>query len=158
MANLNFYDFFELSTLKAINSALDPTLESIWRMRCRSYSQQFHTPLHEVYNLDPMDVLLALAEERYTPSVAADEPEELLDILCKMKDPNYRKISQEETEDLVDAVLNKEIARANKRKAPTQEIIKAAVREDEARPKSGGMDFGSLEAMEAKAENNKEGF
>jgi hypothetical protein len=157
--NFDFYSLFELSQIKAIQSALDPSLDSIWRMRCRDYSVKFHTPLHTVINdLDPIFVLQQLNEDRYHPSVVEEELEELLETIYKIKDPTHSKMSDQETEDLVDAVLNREIQRLAKKKAPTQETIKAEIKQAESKPKSGGMTFGDLEKMESKAEVNKAGF
>jgi uncharacterized protein YejL (UPF0352 family) len=154
----DFYSLFELAQIRAINLAIEPSLESIWRMKLREYSQKFFTPLHEVQELDPLFVLQALNEERYHPSIVDEELEELLDTLNKMKDPKYSRISKEDLENLVDNVLNKEIARAAKKKAPTPETIQAEVKAAESNPKSGKMAFGDLEKLEAVSEANKAGF
>lgn len=155
---IDFYSLFELSQIKAISFAIDPTIESVWRIRCREYSQKFFTPLHVVMNeLDPLMVLQALYEEKYNPSIVDEELEELLDILNKIKDPSYSRMSKEELEDLVDAVLNKEIVRASKKKNPTQETIQQEVKAADT-PKSGSMSFGDLEKIDAKSETNKSGF
>lgn len=160
---LDFYSLFELAEIKAINVALQPSLESVWRMKCREYSIMFHTPLHVVMNdLDPQLVLQALNEERYTPRIADEELEEFTEILYKIKDPKYSRISKQDMEDMVDAVLNREIARAERKKkaAPTQQTIQAELREEavKPKPKSGGMDFGSLEKIDSDSEANGPGF
>jgi hypothetical protein len=156
---ISYYDILELAQLRAIQSAFEPSADSIFRIKCRQYSERFHTPLHVVMNeLDPGLVLQALFEEQFPPSCIEEEGEEILDKLYTIKDPSYRRITQEETENLVDNVLNREIARLAKKKRPTQETIQAAVKEAEAKPKSGGMSFGDLEKMETKAEANKKGF
>ena len=158
---INFYSLFELCELRAINAALDPTPESVWRIRCRQYSQMYHTPLHVVMNeLDPTMVLQALYEDKYHPSVVEQECEDLLEKLYLIKDPTYSRMSKEDEEAMVDAVLNREIARAAKKRRPTQETIQADIKKAESKPlpKSGGMDFGNLEEIDGKAEANKEGF
>src|ERR1035437_5601595 len=155
---LDFYSLFELAQLKAINSALEPSLESIYRMKCREYSVKYHTALHLVYGLNPMDVLQALYEEQYPPSIVEEECEELLDRLYSMKDPSYSRMTQEETEELVDQVLNKELARAKKKKPITQETIQSEIKADAIKPKSGSMSFGDLEKQDAATESNKSGF
>ena len=127
-------------------------------MRCRDYSVKFSTPLHIVVDLDPMFVLQALYESQYPPSIVEEELEELLDILNKIKDPSYKRVSQQDTEDLVDAVLNKELARAAKKKSPTQESIRSEIIANQAKPKSGSMNFGELEKLESQSEANKSGF
>ena len=157
----DFYDQLELAQLKAIHSALEPSADSIWRIKCRVYSEKYHTPLDRVMNeLDPNLVLQALFEDQFPPSIVEEEAEDLLDRLYTIKDPSYRRISQEETENLVDSVLNREISRMakSKKKAPTPQTIQEAVKEAEAKPKSGGMKFEDLEKMEARAESNKAGF
>ena len=156
---IDLYSLFELAELRAIHAAIEPTMESIWRAKCRSYSLTYHTPLHVVMNeLDPLHVLQTLNEEKYSPREIMEEPQEILEILYKMRDPNYVIVSQEETEALVDSVMNKELARAKKKKAPTQQEIQSQVKAAEAKPKSGVLDFGNLEQMESQAESNKAGF
>src|ERR1700676_3956774 len=99
---MDFYLLFELGQLKAIHLALEPSLESLWRIKCRDYSQIFHTPLHVVMNdLHPIMVLQALYETQYPPSIVNEELEELMDTLQKIKDPTYSRMTQQETEDLV---------------------------------------------------------
>ena len=160
---MDLYTLCEIAQLRAIHSAIDPSSESIYRLKCRQYSIMFHTPLHIVLDeLDPLQVLTALYEEQYHPSIVEEECEELLDKLYTMKDPTYSRMSKEETEALVDAVINKEIERAKKKKRPTQETIQKDIKVAETtlpqKPKSGSMSFGSLEKLEAQSEANKAGF
>jgi len=158
---VNFYSLFEYCELKAIDACLDPTPDSIWRIRCRQYSEKFYTPLHVVMNeLDPIMVLQALYEDKYHPSIVEQEAEDLLEKLYLIKDPTYRRVSREEEEAMVDAVLNREIARAAKKKPPTQQTIQEDIKKAEKKslPKSGGMDFGNLEKIDSEAEASKSGF
>lgn len=156
---MDFYQLAELCQIKAIHAAIEPSFDSIFRIKCRQYSERFHTPLHIVVNeLDPIFVLQNLYEVEYPPSIVDEELEELLDILQKIKDPKYSRMTAEETEELVDAVLNREIERAKKKKAPTQETIKSEIKASEVKPKSGGMKFNDLETMESNAEANRGGF
>ena len=157
---MNFYDFFELCRLRAIGLAIDPTVESIYRMRCREYSEKFNTPLHVVETeLDPMFVLQHLYEMQYSPRIVDEELNEILEQLYKIKDPDYVSISKEELEDLVDNVLNKEIKRLGKKKRPTQETIATEIKKAETqKPKSGSMSFGDLEKMDENVESHKINF
>lgn len=160
---IDFYSLLELSQLKAIHAALEPSIDSVYRMKCREYSIKFNTPLHIVVNeLDPLFILQALYEEQYTPSIIEEEIEEILDRLYTIKDPTYSRMSKEETESLVDAVLNKEISRLSKKKSPTQETIQSEIKSAEVeklnKPKSGGLNFSDLERLESKSENNTKGF
>jgi hypothetical protein len=150
---MDFYDLLQLSELRAIHSALQPTLDSVWRIRCRTYSERFHTPLHEVVRLDPEFVLQHLNESKYQPSEIEEEMEEILDVLMKIKDPTYSRMSATEVEDLVDAVMNKEIKRVGKKKQSKEvELPKPKI------PKSGGMDFKALEESESAKEQGQSGF
>jgi hypothetical protein len=160
---MNIYSLFELAQLRAINVALEPSQESIWRMRCREYSVKYNTPLHVVMNeLDPLFVLQQLYEEQFPPSIVDEEIEELLERLYKIRDPEYTVMSKEETEALVDNVLNREIKRLGRKKRPTEEMIepkKVEVKNtSEEKPKSGSMTFGDLEKIEESSEANKAGF
>lgn len=157
---MNPYDIFELAQLRAIHSAIEPTSDSIWRMKCRDYSVRFHTPLHVVMNeLDPLMVLQALYEDQFHPSIVDEELQELLDKLYVIKDPEYSRMSKEETEELVDSVLNKELERASRKKRITQQTIEKEIKEAEViKPKQGSMSFGDLEKIDEEAEANKSGF
>lgn len=155
---MNLYDLIEFHQVLSIGLALEPTTESIFRIKQREYSDRFNTPLHEVAKLDMAFILQHLYEDLYPPSIVEEELEELLDKLYKIKDPTYSRVSVQETEDLVDAVLNREIARAAKKKVPTQESSKEVDMPGTPTPKSGGLNFGQLESLESKAESNKAGF
>lgn len=162
---MDFYSIIELEHLKAIYAALEPTLDSIWRLKCRAYSQRFFTPLHVVMNdLDPVMVLQALYEDQYHPSQIPEEMNDILEKLYTIRDPNYTAMSPQDIEDLVDAVLNKEIARFNKQKKvetklpglpPQKSLLE---KKQEPKPKSGGLQFDSVVEVDQKAEASKGGF
>lgn len=158
---MDFYSLFELAQIKAIHSAIEPSMDSIWRLRCREYSEKFHTPLHVVINeLEPMFVLQQLYESDFPPSILDDELEDLLEKLYQIKDPSYTKMSKEELEELVDNVLNREIARSKKNKKDiTQETIIADVQKEEIKKqKSGSMNFKELEKLDSQQESSLSGF
>ena len=67
-------------------------------------------------------------------------------------------MSEEETENLVDAVIMKEMARLAKKKPPTLEAIKEEVKAAETKPRSGGMDFSELEKIDSEGESGQSGF
>jgi hypothetical protein len=152
----------ELAQIRAIHAAIEPSSESIWRMRCRDYSERFHTPLHVVMSeLEPLFVMQQLYEAQYPPKIVDEELTELLETLNKIKDPNYSTISAEEMEDLVDAVMNKELRRLSKKKRPTQEVIGHTAKvadTTQTKPKSGSMKFDDLEKIDSRSESGKSGF
>lgn len=157
----DFYSILELAEIRAINAALMPSAESMYRARCRQYSIMFHTPLHVVQELDPLFIIQSLQEEKYTYREVHDDLEGVLELLYRMKDPSYTSMSKEETENLVDAVLNKELERASKKKSPMQETYAKPVEqkpEPKIKPKSGSMSFGDLERTESDAEDGRNGF
>jgi hypothetical protein len=159
---LDFYQLMELSQLRAINCAIEPSRDSLWREKCREYSVRFFTPLHIVINdLDPMFILQALYEEQFSRFIVEEELEEILEKLYTVRDPDYTSVSKEELEELVDNVLNKEIARKSKKKKPTQETIQNDIKENSKKsllPKSGSMSFKDLNRIESSSESNKLGF
>ena len=162
----DFYSLFEYSQLKAINSALDPTIDWFWRMKCREYSKEFHTPLHVVMrDLDPLFVLQHLYESQYNRHAIEEDLDGVLENLYKMKDPNYTPISKEELEELVDSVMNKEIKRLSKKKSPTQETIQTEIKAAEVKDikktllaKKGSMSFEDMEGMDSSVESGKANF
>ena len=148
---MDFFDLIEQSTIEAIQSALEPNAESIYRIKCRQYSTQFFTPLKEVYDLDPTFVLRELAEDLYKPSEVREEPEEILEKLYKIQDPAYERMSAQETEDLVDAVLNHELKRKGKKKEVKENTSEKNTIQKE-KSKSGGMTFSDLDKQDSLVE------
>lgn len=157
---MDFYSLLELSQLNAIQAAIEPTIASIWRIKCRQYSEKFHTPLHTVMNkLDPIFVLQALYEDQYSPGVIEEELEEILEKLYRIKDPTYSSLSKEDLENLVDSVMNKEIKRLSKVKPITEEkITSEKIKVSVNKLKQGGMKFDDLEKLDSVSEENKGGF
>jgi len=164
---MNLYDLIHHAELLAIGVAISPTPESIFAIRCREYSDRFRTPLHMVYDLDPMFVLKNLYEDKYQPSEIQDELEDILDKLYTMQDPTYSRMNKQDLEDMVDAVMNKEIKRLAKAKDPITGELKNPLlakktsenkKEEAPKPKSGGLSFESLEMSDEAAEGNKGGF
>ncbi len=155
---MDFYSLIEYCQLKAMNSCIDPSLESIWNLKCREYSLLFHTPLHVVHTLDPTFILTNLYEHQYHPSIVESELEDLLDKLYVIQDPSYTKMSKEEMEALVDTVMNKEIARMAKKKKLTPQKIASEIKEETFRPKSGSMNFSELESLDSRSGLNKGSF
>lgn len=148
----DFYEVMQIAEVKAIHSALDPTMASIWRRKCRDYSLTFHTPLHMVYQLDPEFVLQNLYEMEYTVNGVSEDLESILEYLYKAKDPTYQPINPAETEELVDAALNNLIKKGLGKKPKQVEKKEVSL------PKSGGLSFTDLAKAEESAEQGKSGF
>jgi len=95
-----------------------------------------------------------------------DEMEDLLDKLYTMQDPTYSRMNKQDLEDMVDAVMNKEIKRLAKTKDPItgelkNPLLAKKTSDKEVKPippKGGSMSFESLEMSDEAAEGNKGGF
>lgn len=158
---MNFYDLLETLYLKSVKTALDPDAEALWRAKCRAYSAKFNTPLHLVNDLDPEFVLTNLYELENTREHVTENLEEILDKLYKARDPDYEPMDDEEVEDLVDAVLNKEIKRLGQKpilvaKPKNAEKVLAPI--ETAEPKSGGLSFDNLNRQDEMSDFGKNGF
>ena len=148
---MNFYDLLECIQLKTILTALEPDSESLWRAKCRDYSQKFHTPLHLVFDLDPEFVLLNLYEEDNTTKKINSNLDDVLDRLYRIQDPTYAPMLDEEVEELVDAVLMREMKRKGEIKPDKSEksVLAKPTLEKIAPITSGGLKFDDLNKLEA---------
>lgn len=152
---LSLFDLIDIAQINAIQDAVNPTQESLYRLKCRDYSTIFHTPLHMVHTLDPLFVLKELYSHQYRLGEVDNELEDLLDILYKIQDPTYNRLSKEDTEELVDAALNKELKRLGKKKPENKVDTKNTSEKKKLKvdkPKSGGLNFSDLEKKESLVE------
>lgn len=147
---MDFYDILEHIQVKSILFALSPNDQYIWRRMCREYSEKFHTALDRVHQLDPEFVLTNLFEEEFSTTNVKKNLDEILDRLYRLRDPNYEVLDDAALEDLVDAVLSKEM----KRKGEVRNDPKL----EEPKPTQGAMNFSGLDHMDEIAERGKSGF
>jgi hypothetical protein len=87
----DFQATIEACKSKAIADKLDPTEDSIYRSYCREYSMLFSTPLKEVNEMDPKDVLLPIMEHHLEDADPLQNLEELLEQIYFLEDPEYAK-------------------------------------------------------------------
>jgi hypothetical protein len=82
-------DLIDLCKAQALRDALLPNEDSIYRTICRAYSARFHTPLIEVYALDPEHVM----REEFSAQVDDIDIDDQLDSIrtqiCMLEDPEY---------------------------------------------------------------------
>lgn len=64
MIKNNFFELFELASYAAVNDSLHRDGAYTFRRICREYSRMFHTPLHEVMEMDIPHVLQMVMEGR----------------------------------------------------------------------------------------------
>ena len=74
-------DLYEALRLRAIRAVQKPDEGAYLRYIHRWYSRTFHTPLHVVEELDPVDVLTAFYEQTYEDMEEADREREIGELL-----------------------------------------------------------------------------
>lgn len=158
---INFFEFLEQMQVRAIASALRPNADYIWREKCREYSVQFATPLHQVYDLDPEFVISSLYEAEFSRAKVEENKEEVLGKLYRLNDPDYEEIEQEEIESLVDLVINKENKRRGKNLPETAAKGAPLQKDTESSPvglpTQGGLKFDDL-AKSDESELGRDGY
>jgi hypothetical protein len=145
-----FDDVVDYCRAEAIASKLFPTLESSWRAFCRQYSKTFHTPLHDVMDLDPEFVMLAVFEEGYSSKNMAnrDDAAYIIEEFRRMEDPNYDATQAQEFEDFAEGIEEWEDFRQSV-KSPIpkkgQQVEASKPEEPKETPKQGFIDLSYLE-------------
>lgn len=86
---MDFNELLQYCQAEAIASKLLPNPESMWRRICMEYSQKFHTPYHQVLELDPELVVLAYYEDQIKTWDVEEQLDNILDIIYSIEDPNY---------------------------------------------------------------------
>ena len=148
---MNLFELSDLAELRAIDSKLNRTEDSIWRYYERQYSEKFHTPLHQVSELEPLFILQALFESQFDSLSLSEDGElnSLLDRLYSIQDPNYdaeaekaelefnKKAEEEEEERLAKlaAKKKKKQKNASEKKSPIDK-------------KNGGIDLSYLASLQ----------
>lgn len=137
-----FSDLLTYCKLKAIESFLSPTEETIWRNFTRVYSEKWNVPLPEVRKMDPEQVILDVLESRYEQMDLVEEIESILEDILKIENPSYSKVKEVEVESFASKVEQREKNRlvAAQRK-DDERLSKRTAKEQ---PKTGSVDFSKL--------------
>jgi hypothetical protein len=106
----------DAAQIEAIAEKLDPTNAGIWRSICRSYSQKYSTPLHEVLRMDAEFVLLHHYEGELESVDVEDNFDELHRMIKVIEDPDYVAQEQEELDDFVKLAEQQENERLRENK------------------------------------------
>jgi len=98
---IDFSELLEYCRIEAIASKMAPTEDSIYRSICRDYSEMFHTPLHQVLEMDPMHVVLNVYEKQAEGMDIEDyqKLELIMDTILGIEDPNYEAKKSKEQEE-----------------------------------------------------------
>lgn len=152
MGFLALSDLIELCQLEAIADKLRPSEESVFRHYCRFYSKTFHTPLEDVFKLDPIKVLQAALDERLGQEDEDEEIERYLDIIYAAEDPEYESQRAQEEDDYVLQAAEEEEERIRLGK-PIHSALKGEHNPLDppvptTMPKSGGINLAYLEKEE----------
>jgi len=86
---MDFDDLLQYCQAEAIANKLLPTQESVWRKICMEYSHRFHTPLHQVLELDPEFVISVYYEDQLKTWDVEERIDDILDIIYSIEDPDY---------------------------------------------------------------------
>lgn len=128
----------------ALAEKFNRTEDGIYRSICQTYSKTFHTPLHLVFELDPVEVLTAYFTE-WLDNRNLDEEEdveELHELILGLIDPSYLDNKEDELNKYM-----KILAKEEKAKAKTKSKAKGTAPKVEL-PKSGGINLSYLEKEE----------
>lgn len=103
---IGFKQLLDFCKSQALRDALVPSEHSVYMALCRSYSARFHTPLAQVYALDPEHVMKEEFASQIDDIKLDDNLEGIFQQICVLEDPNY-EVHQEK--DILDWIENVEI-------------------------------------------------
>ncbi len=94
-------DVIEFCKAQALAYKLYPSEEADWRWFCREYSKVFHTPLHQVLEMEPEHVILCVFEDMFDSKRLKDPKhlEQIIDELRRLEDPDYEATKANEMDD-----------------------------------------------------------
>ena len=107
-SSISLYDLIEYCQAKAIGQRFSPTEETVYRQICREYSKEFSTPLAEVKEMDPLEVILEVYENRYGNFELSENLEQVFDLIYTLEDPDYAKSRMDEFKDFIKAAEEEE--------------------------------------------------
>lgn len=128
--------------MRAIESLLSPTEESIWRSFSRAYSERWHVPLPQVRAMDPLEVIGEVLEARYEDVDAFEEIEGILEDIYKIESPQYEVNQKANMKAFIKNIEKREKKRLEAEKKKEEKRIASFRKEP---PKKGGsVDFSGL--------------
>jgi hypothetical protein len=87
----------------------NPSFQYFYRRTCRQYSELFHTPLPQVYDLPFDEVLTNVSEHRLESQLQSEDGEDdLLLQAHKIVDPTFEQEEEEDAEEFYKKVLEEE--------------------------------------------------
>jgi uncharacterized protein (DUF885 family) len=126
---------FDAVLFKALLASIRPDGDARYRSICRWYSKTFFTPLHEVYDLPPEEVLEAHYEEileDMAPEARAQRLAELLEAPeVKQQKKRVSDVREAEDEEFLQMVRQKAAAEAQRLEAKKQAEPKPVAKESD---------------------------
>jgi hypothetical protein len=152
MIHLN--DVVEFCKAQALAYKLYPSEEADWRWFCREYSKTFHTPLHQVLEMEPEHVILCVFEDMFDSKRLKDKKhfDQIVDELRRLEDPNYDATKANEMDDWVAGVEEWDDAREEVGLPIPIKGVKSA--QEKELPKEGGINLAYLSKEEEKDPDN----
>lgn len=148
-------EVIECCQVEAIANKLDPSPTSRLRRLCRDYSKKFHTPYHEVLQLDIEFVILAIYEEQLDDLDSLENLELLMDRVYSIEDPNYEKHKEYDIQQFIKDAEEEEQERLRTGKPVFQKKKKQVAKQPvespklgKELPKSGGINLSYLERQD----------
>ena len=135
---MNYLELLQYCKIQAIASTLAPTEEALYRKACREFSEHFHTPLMDVYKLDPELVMLNNFERQMEDIDIDKNIDSILEEIYRIEDPDYEAHEEEDLQKFISKVEADEEERMKKN--PSKKSLPENELKDEL-PNKGGVDF-----------------
>jgi hypothetical protein len=149
---LHISEIIECCQVEAIANKLDPTNAVRWQRFCRDYSKVFNTPYHQVLQMDPEFVILAVYEEQLDNVDVEEKMEELMDRVLSIEDPDYEKTKEQDILEFMRMSEEEEEERIKAGKPVFQKKKKSIPKKEEKLPEnlptSGGINLSYLEKLD----------
>jgi hypothetical protein len=151
---MSFRDLVDTASASALADHLYPTETSVWNRYCREYSTRFHTPLTEVFALDPYLVLYQVNADNLSDFNAEERVDELRDILGSISDPNYDAKKEQAIREEMRQIEEREKLRLERGEAVHSSLekdkrvfVKEELSNSKPLPKSGGLNLGLINKL-----------
>lgn len=148
---MSFKEVIEACKAIAIDKALTPDEETVYRSICRSYSKKFHVPLPEVFKMDPVEVVTTEFESQLDELDMEKNGDAILEQIYTLEDPEYQSKKEEEVKEFMADAEEKEEERLREGRPIHPELRKEFEETKlpdspapEKKPKSGSLSFSQL--------------
>ena len=146
--NVEFKDLIDYCYALSLATKMRPTEDSVYRSICRKYSKRFSTPLHLVFEMDLVNVILNVYEDDLTDINLVDSKfDSAYDAIRTMEDPSYERQKEEVMDKVVEQAIAEEAERVAKGMPvakPKNTVSAFAPKEMSKKPTGGSANLSSL--------------